>query len=82
MISRIVSATDNIPQQGLLFDPLIVNDFLQQDDAARHEAEQAVMEVKTVMEMTVAMVTETKMSGKDGSMKYMVSLWGAPRAAW
>ena len=40
-ISRIVSATDDIPQQGLLFDPLIVNDFLQQDDAARHEAEQA-----------------------------------------
>ena len=41
LISKIVSATEDIPPQGLLFDPLIVNDFLQQEDAERLEAELA-----------------------------------------
>ena len=41
LISKIVSATKDIPPQGLLFDPLIVNDFLQQEDAERLEAELA-----------------------------------------
>ena len=41
LISRVVSANEDIPQQGLLFDPLIVNDFLQNDDAARQEVKQA-----------------------------------------
>ena len=41
MLSKIVSSTDTIPPQGLLFDPLIVNDFLQQEDAERLNAELA-----------------------------------------
>ena len=41
LISKIVSATVDIPPQGLLFIPLIVNDFLQQEDAERLEAELA-----------------------------------------
>ena len=41
LISKIVSSTDVIPPQGLLFDPLIVNDFLQQEDAERLDAELA-----------------------------------------
>ena len=36
--TKIVSAIDDIPQKGLL--PLIVPDFLQENDGARHEAEQ------------------------------------------
>ena len=41
MLSKIVSSTDTIPPQGLLFDPLIVNDFLQQEDIERLDAELA-----------------------------------------
>ena len=41
LISKIVSSREVIPPQGLLFDPLIVNDFLQQEDAERLDAELA-----------------------------------------
>ena len=41
LLSKIVSSTDTIPPQGLLFDPLIVNDFLQQEDIERLDAELA-----------------------------------------
>ena len=39
LISNLVSATEKIPEKDLLFDPLIMHDYLQEDEVVQQEGE-------------------------------------------